>query len=508
MQLTDAPAKLVLPFADAGAKNTIPVASQVGITPGAASLTDGFPPLTRTPIASGGIPPSGLDMNGVLYEVTAPVRWANAGAGYVYDGTFATDADVGGYPKGARILRTDGEGYWLNTTDDNATDPEAGGAGWVPDYTSGAASVAMSNANVTLTSLQAGRPVIIITGTLTANLNLVFPAYVKQWLVINRATGAYSVTCKTSAGTGVTVATGAQAQILGDGTNVVEGASSQTTTVDAGLQEFRLTLTTGVPVTTADVTAATTLYLTPYNGNRIALYDGASAWNERASAQMSIAVPATTGTNYDVFVYDNGGTPTLELTAWTNDTTRATALTYQDGVLVKTGATTRRYVGSFRTSGVSGQTTDSLANRLVWNCNNRVDRQARGTFSADRATASTTYVELNSEIRMGFVVGVSEDALSLNTTGSVAGDANRWAGCAFAFDGTTAEAGLEGGAVAGGAIGAGTKGGCDLIGYKTGLSAGYHYATILGKTDSGTCTWQSATGTLGAKFYANMVIKG
>ena len=48
MQLINAPGKLVLPFAASGAKNAIPVASQIGIVAGAASLTDGFPPLTRT----------------------------------------------------------------------------------------------------------------------------------------------------------------------------------------------------------------------------------------------------------------------------------------------------------------------------------------------------------------------------------------------------------------------------------------------------------------------------
>ena len=114
MQLSNAPGKLLLPFANAGAKNTIPTASQIGTTAGAASLTDGFPPLTRTPIAAGGVPPSGLDMNGILFRLSAILRWANAGGGYAYDAAFATDSNVGGYPKGARVLRSDGAGYWLN----------------------------------------------------------------------------------------------------------------------------------------------------------------------------------------------------------------------------------------------------------------------------------------------------------------------------------------------------------------------------------------------------------
>jgi hypothetical protein len=111
--------------------------------------------------------------------------------------------------------------------------------------------------------------------------------------------------------------------------------------------DFRLTPTTGVPVTTSDVLAAGTLFCSPYRGNSIALFDGASTWNVRTSAEFSIAVPAVASQMYDVFCFDNAGVPTLELLAWTNDTTRATALVLQNGVLVKSGATTRRSDGDF-----------------------------------------------------------------------------------------------------------------------------------------------------------------
>lgn len=221
MQLSNIPGKLVLPFANAGGKSTIPVASQIGITAGAASLTDGFPPLTRTPIAAGGVPPSGLDMNGILYEMSAIIRWANAGGGYPYDGTFAADTNVVGYPKGARIMRSDGTGYWFNTVENNVTDPEvvgAAAAGWVPDYQSGATSVAMSGSSVTLTPNQYGKPLIVITGTLSANLNLIFPAIVGEWVVINGTSGPFTITAKTASGTGVIV--GSVSTVICDATNI------------------------------------------------------------------------------------------------------------------------------------------------------------------------------------------------------------------------------------------------------------------------------------------------
>ena len=185
----------------------------------------------------------------------------------------------------------------------------------------------------------------------------------------------------------------------------------------------RLTLTTATPITTVDVTAATTLYYTPYQGNTIALYTG-SVWAVSTLSEISIAVPATTNQMYDVFVYSNSGTLTLELTAWTNDTTRATALTLQNGVLVKSGATTRRYVGSIRTTSVSGQLEDSKKYRGVWNYYNRVGKALRAndsTASWTYATATWRAANSNTTLgtaRVGLVVGVSEDSVNATYKGA------------------------------------------------------------------------------------------
>lgn len=226
MQLSNAPLKLVLPFANAGAKNVIPTNSQISITAGAASLTDGFPPLTRTPIAGGGVPPSGLDMNGILFEISAMARWMNAGGSFPYDSTFANDTNVNGYPKGALVLRTDGLGHWLNIIENNTSDPEAGGAGWVPDFQYGIQAVTMTNANVTLTALQAGLPIIVITGTLTANLNLILPTYLKTWTIVNNTTGAFTITAKTASGSGVVCIQTLSTVVYGDGTNIGVASNS------------------------------------------------------------------------------------------------------------------------------------------------------------------------------------------------------------------------------------------------------------------------------------------
>jgi hypothetical protein len=108
------------------------------------------------------------------------------------------------------------------------------------------------------------------------------------------------------------------------------------------------------------------------------------------------------------------GTPTLELLVWTNDTTRATALTTLNGVLVKSGATTRRLVGTIYTDSAS-KFNDSDALRHVANYRNRVLRSMRALETADtwnytiqtfrQARATTTN-------QLDFVVCVNEDMVA------------------------------------------------------------------------------------------------
>jgi len=148
----------------------------------------------------------------------------------------------------------------------------------------------------------------------------------------------------------------------------------------------RLTLTSGTPVTTSDVTGATTIYYTPHIHNMIPLYDGAR-WQVVKFSEISLALGTlTSGLPYDVFGYLSGGALALELLAWTNGTTRATALTTQDGRNVKSGDATRFYLGSFYTTSTT-TTEDSLAKRFLFNAYNSVDR----VLSRYESTSSWTY---------------------------------------------------------------------------------------------------------------------
>ena len=132
----------------------------------------------------------------------------------------------------------------------------------------------------------------------------------------------------------------------------------------------RLTLRSGDPVN-APGSSGGTLYFTPFNGNIIALYDGSTSWGFLTFAEKSLAVPVSTGV-YDLFAYNNAGVVALETQAWTNISTRASNLAFQDGVYVKVGATTRRYLGTFYSA--SGTVSDIKAARNLFSYYNRVGK--------------------------------------------------------------------------------------------------------------------------------------
>ena len=211
-----------------------------------------------------------------------------------------------------------------------------------------------------------------------------------------------------------------------------------------GVVEGRLTASTGVPVTIADVSGATSIYYTPYIGDKIALYDG-SSWNIRTFTQITISLSGFTAIKpYDVFAYDNSGTVTIETLIWTNNSTRATALAYQNGVLVKSGVTTRRYLGTVYINASGGQTEDTMVKRYLWNYYNRVPRPLQKLETTDSWTYTTaTYRQANADTanQVDTCVGVAEVLLNLNVLGlaaSTQGDNNVTVQVGIDEGGTTA----------------------------------------------------------------------
>lgn len=221
MLLTSAPTPFPKPFGDsagAGYIRPIPTASQISVTPGAASLTDGFVPLNFTEIPAGGVAIDGQDMNGILKEITAAVQWLQAGGFPTYDSTFQTA--IGGYPAGAAILNSNANGFWISTVDNNLTNPNTGGAGWKNLNGTYLDKSVAGNTDVTLTVLEATYSILDCGGVLTGNINVIVPAAGNEWTIRNSTTGAFGLTVKTPSGSGVQIPQGSTVVVYSDGTNV------------------------------------------------------------------------------------------------------------------------------------------------------------------------------------------------------------------------------------------------------------------------------------------------
>jgi len=74
---------------------------------------------------------------------------------------------------------------------------------------------------INLTTDETYSNIIEFTGVLTANINVVVALLTKSYIVFNNTTGAFTLTVKTAAGTGITVGQGKRAILYCDGTNVV-----------------------------------------------------------------------------------------------------------------------------------------------------------------------------------------------------------------------------------------------------------------------------------------------
>lgn len=263
--------------------------------------------------------------------------------------------------------------------------------------------------------------------------------------------------------------------------------------IPRGLNELRLTGTTGVPVTTSDVTGATSVYHTPKSGSgsgRIALplNTTATLWGVVAIAEQTIPLGTITADkNYDVFVYVSGSTVAYELVAWTNDTTRATALAAHGGAWLKTGALNERYIGTLRTTSTT-TTEDSKAKRFLWNESNRAKRFLSVVDTTNSWTwSSTTFHQANASAsnQVAYVCGLVADSVRAVVYSLFAHDAGGvLVSGGIGIDSTsTNSAQIHGASAQTFAIGA-------LSMYVGNPGIGYHYlAWLEAGAASGTTTW-------------------
>lgn len=291
----------------------------------------------------------------------------------------------------------------------------------------------------------------------------------------------------------------------------------------------RLTLTTGTPVMTSDVTAATSVFYTPYVGAVYPWWNG-TIWVLRSIAELTLALDSNaghtgyqqSGKNFDLCLYNDNGTDRLvTLPAWTSDTARASGLTRLNGVWTNTGSVTAKYdtsastltiaanqctyVGTMRAS-ANGQTAwvanpaaaagGGNCTLYLWNAYNRMPLSASSKDSTDTwsyGTATWRAADNSTSNRVSIVVGLNEDTFVATYATFVLGGAAGLAHLGVGLDSTSATSGRVN-AIGEQGTGSTQVKGYPIAEYRGFLGLGFHYIQALEYVDSVSTTFYGDNG--------------
>ena len=197
---------------------------------------------------------------------------------------------------------------------------------------------AVTGGTVTLTEAEASNPMIALTGTLTSALSLVVPVTVKRiWGIFNSTTGAFGVTVKTAAGTGVAVAQGKRNLVYTDGTNVYDGFND--------FDSIAITGTSTAPtaaVGTNTTQLATTAFVIGQAGTAAPKIDGAAAVGTATRFAREDHVHPTDTSRAPLASPGLTGTPTAPTAAAGTNTTQIATTAF---VVTRTPAATETVSG-------------------------------------------------------------------------------------------------------------------------------------------------------------------
>lgn len=198
-------------------------------------------------------------------------------------------------------------------------------------------------------------------------------------------------------------------------------------------------------------------------------------------------------TDHYVYAYDNGGALALEVVT-------TGYVVGSNGYEVKSGDESRTLVGFARTgAGTPGVFQVQGLGTLSWFNRKRISQ--RSFFTANRTTTSATYVEINAEIRVNFVTWADEEVFT-SLMGRWQNGSSNGSRTSVGFDGTTPED-----CVSGSGIGGQGDWPIGISLFKTGLSEGVHFATLLGATGGGTANWYG-NATLADRCSVDVAVQG
>lgn len=122
------PVLIPRPFAVNGSKNSIHDTRQAGQDPEDATWSDGFPNVTMQPVESGGLPPKGMDFNGIFNALSDTAVHLQKGGFFYFDKAYSDS--FGGYQTGAILISDDNTKLFISTSDNNTNNPNQNTKGW------------------------------------------------------------------------------------------------------------------------------------------------------------------------------------------------------------------------------------------------------------------------------------------------------------------------------------------------------------------------------------------
>lgn len=232
----------------------------------------------------------------------------------------------------------------------------------------GVATISLTNTNVTLNAAQYQCGTIRLSGALSGNVVITFPAVQAWWTIDNQTTGAFVATLWIGSGQVIAVEQGAIADILSDGANMkfrnLPAVGTYLDVCDATVPAW-ITACTVPPFLNCDGTtfsAVTYPYLnTKLGGNTLPDLRGGS----RATLNQGTSRITTAGSGIDGNTrFSRGGSETVQLTGNQNGTHNhggSTGSTSPALSLAKQG-TDAAYSGSGATYIMQSTTANALTN--------------------------------------------------------------------------------------------------------------------------------------------------
>lgn len=244
--------------------------------------------------------------------------------------------------------------------------------------------------------------------------------------------------------------------------------------------------------------SATALEFKPFNGNKIKINGviytipnsgiaGLSGTGSVFNVNTVANQPLAANTTYWIFAFNNAGTITA--TFFTGSAHSPSTAAGNEGVEISTGFDAYSLIGMCRTN-ASAQFVDTTAVRGVLSWFNPRPRVAQGKYTADRTITSGTFVEINSEIAVGFLTW-GDKAVSLSASGAAYCSVSAPMFTKIYVDGVATTGGVYT-TILSANVGSPITMSAALGGLDA-LSEGYHVATLYGWSSSGSCIYLGGT---------------